>query len=62
MPNDAKLGLLAGVLGVIVVAAMSGKTPAALRIPGAAAPPPPPVVKSTTTEAKPATTVKTNGN
>jgi hypothetical protein len=31
MPNDAKLGLLTGVIGVIVVAAMSGKTPAALK-------------------------------
>jgi hypothetical protein len=27
MPNDAKLGLLAGVLGVIIAATISGKSP-----------------------------------
>jgi hypothetical protein len=30
MQNDAKLGLLAGVIGVIVVATLSGKHPSAL--------------------------------
>jgi hypothetical protein len=30
MPNDAKLGLLAGVLGVIIAATISGKAPTQL--------------------------------
>ena len=35
MQNDAKLGLLAGVLGVIVAATISGKSPSALNTPTA---------------------------
>ena len=34
MPNDAKLGLLTGVIGVIVVAAMSVNRPPATHEPG----------------------------
>lgn len=55
MPNDAKLGLLAGVIGVIVVAAMSGKTPAALKPAGGQ--PVPSLVKP---DAKPTAAVKTS--
>ena len=38
MPNDAKLGLLAGVIGVIAVAVVSASRPAPAEMPGKAAP------------------------
>jgi len=38
MPNDAKLGLLAGVLGVIIAATISGKAPTSLGTAGNAPP------------------------
>jgi hypothetical protein len=37
MQNDAKLGLLAGVLGVIVAATITGKSPTAAGVPSATA-------------------------
>ncbi len=56
MPNDAKLGLLAGVIGVIVVAVMSANRPPAASIPiaGATAAP---VAAKPAEDAKPDTAV-----
>ena len=53
MPNDAKLGLLAGVIGVIVVAVMSANRPQPATDPGVNTPDSP-----STTAAKPAEDAK----
>lgn len=56
MQNDAKFGLLAGVIGVVVVAVMSANQPPAASNPGAGAKAEPVVAKKAD-EAKPAATV-----
>jgi hypothetical protein len=57
MQNDAKLGLLAGVVGVIIAATISGKSPSAA---GTAVAPP----SSTTPQSSPAANsgAKVKGN